>query len=167
MKLKDHARMHVATFDVSGIDTTSEFWDEDDTRSKDPYWCVHECRSLILRWNWKQRHENATIQPIVERLESNFCGRAIRVFLADLPAGGKIPRHSDEGSQLVDKVNRLTMAITTNPDVHFIIGDIRYVFAPGECYEINNLMHHEVYNRGSTSRIHLIVDVLNEDNSIR
>lgn len=163
--------LHINSFDVSAIHPGTDFWDEDDTR-KVPEWEVSESRSIIFRWSTQPgvvqiRHEDSelwqSLKPIVEYLESYHKGRAVRVFLADLPPGATIAPHMDGGDELVNLVNRNSMAIVTNPDVEYLIDGIRHRFDPGECYEINNLMLHEVRNNGSTQRIHLLVDVLPHD----
>lgn len=82
---------------------------------------------------------------------------ADRIRLAKLRAGGTIPVHID-GAAYFARQHRLHIPLTTNPDVVFDIGGVRRHMSVGEIWEINNLIHHGVYNLGDSDRIHLVVD---------
>lgn len=82
---------------------------------------------------------------------------ADRIRLARLKAHGEIPVHID-GASYFEKQHRLHIPLTTNPDVVFDVGGSRKHMAVGEIWEINNLIHHGVYNLGDSDRIHLVVD---------
>lgn len=82
---------------------------------------------------------------------------ADRIRLAKLKAGGTIPVHID-GAAYFALQHRLHIPLTTNPDVVFDVGGARKHMAVGEIWEINNVIHHSVYNLGDSDRIHLVVD---------
>jgi Aspartyl/Asparaginyl beta-hydroxylase len=151
-------------------------WDADKTRQSNPLWKLTETRSLIFIWSdtfsdTEERHRNSklwgAIHPLVRRLEAHFAGAAKRVFIANLPVGGGIPPHADGGDLLVPTVNRCHIALETNPLVEFLIGGEPFTFPVGDVFEISNVDVHAVSNRGSIRRLHLIVDVLPDDYTLR
>jgi hypothetical protein len=151
-------------------------WNADRTRQSNPNWKVTETRSLIFIWSnnfndTDQRLRNSALwqalEPLIRRLEAHFTGRAVRAFIANLPVGGMIPQHADGGDLLVPAVNRCHVALETNPSVEFLIGGEAFTFPIGEVFEIANVDVHAVRNRGMTRRLHLIVDILPDDYSLR
>lgn len=68
-----------------------------------------------------------------------------------------MPVHWDEEpTQLLSK--RIHVVIQTNEESEFIVNNTVYKFTPGDVFELNNIMNHAVNNKGSTDRIHLIMD---------
>ena len=55
------------------------------------------------------------------------------------------------------------VALLTNPEVGFRIGDTMYHLPEGEAIEVNNLGIHAVRNDGTTDRIHLIFEYYDLD----
>jgi quercetin dioxygenase-like cupin family protein len=80
-----------------------------------------------------------------------------KVMLVALEPGGIIPVHSD-GSHLAF-VHRIHVPIKTTPRCHFEIDDAVYYFHEGEAFELNNTWNHAVYNKSSTFRVHLMIDL--------
>jgi hypothetical protein len=48
--------------------------------------------------------------------------------------------------------------LVTNPEVEFIVGPERVPPRAHYAFELNNLMFHQVTNRGERARIHFIFD---------
>jgi hypothetical protein len=82
----------------------------------------------------------------------------VRVQLADLPPGARITYHRD--SEILAAMHRLHVPITTNDGVSFIIDDQKFSLAEGVLYELNNVLDHAVRNRGDTTRVHLLIDMM-------
>lgn len=80
-----------------------------------------------------------------------------RVRIAKLPPGCTIPLHIDMDA-FYQRRHRAHIVIQTNPDVEFVIGEASLNMREGMVYEMDNLVEHAVYNRGSDDRIHVIVD---------
>ena len=82
--------------------------------------------------------------------------RAVRVLR--LGAGSVIREHRDNCLGYADGEVRFHVPITTNPDVAFVVNGERLVMNPGECWYVNFNLPHRVANRGTTDRVHLVVD---------
>jgi hypothetical protein len=80
------------------------------------------------------------------------------VRLLRLRAGARIREHRDFKLSLEDGDIRLHIPILTNPDVHFVVNGERLVLNPGETWYINFNLPHRVANRGTTDRVHLVLD---------
>ena len=99
-----------------------------------------------------------------------YGGKHGRIWIARLPAGKEIPRHIDHfdhftGMRASDElyalaVHRIQLSITTNDDVWFDMDGDKLHMEPGECWEINHHVPHEVVNNGDTDRIHICIDIL-------
>lgn len=80
------------------------------------------------------------------------------VRFLNLKAGADIKPHRDHELAFEKGEARLHFPIVTNPEVEFYVEDIRVDMPPGTCWYINaNLVHH-VHNKGTTDRIHLVID---------
>lgn len=75
-----------------------------------------------------------------------------------LKAGSVIKEHSDLELDFEDGEVRLHIPVITNPDVEFMLAGSRVVMREGECWYLNVSQPHSVNNRGTTDRIHLVVD---------
>jgi hypothetical protein len=85
-------------------------------------------------------------------------GFVFRAILVKLPAGNKVLPHIDKGKSF-NIPRRIHLAITTNSQCFFTVGDITKNLKIGELWEINNNgIMHSVTNDGDTDRIHLILD---------
>ncbi|MCD2421799.1 aspartyl/asparaginyl beta-hydroxylase domain-containing protein [Niabella pedocola] len=87
--------------------------------------------------------------------------RSVR-FL-NLKAGAYIKPHRDHELAFEMGEARLHFPILTNPDVAFFVEDTRLNMQPGECWYINANLTHQVSNKGTTDRVHLVVDCLVND----
>lgn len=83
--------------------------------------------------------------------------------LLNLKRGAVIKPHRDPELAFESGEARLHVPIFTNPEVEFIIDNQRVVMDPGSCWYINANLTHSVHNRGSTDRIHLVVDCTVDD----
>jgi tetratricopeptide (TPR) repeat protein len=99
------------------------------------------------------------VAPVVDYVSNYYRnnGFVVRLILAKLAAGGKIPKHTDAGYSLLN-CHRIHLPIVTNENVAFHVGGEEINMQVGELWEINNGTVHGVENRGTEDRIHLIVD---------
>ena len=85
------------------------------------------------------------------------------VRLLRLAAGAVIREHSDDDLRFEAGEARLHIPLATNPGVEFYVEDVRVVMQPGECWYLNLSLSHRVRNRGTSERIHLVVDCIVND----
>ncbi|MGI9202477.1 MAG: tetratricopeptide repeat protein [Woeseiaceae bacterium] len=99
------------------------------------------------------------LHPLVDYVSSYYKnnGFIVRLLLAKLLVGGKIPQHTDAGYSLLN-CHRVHLPIITNDKVDFLVGGETKNMQVGELWEINNGSVHAVENRGDEDRIHLIID---------
>ena len=99
------------------------------------------------------------LAPVIDYVADYYRnnGFIVRLVLAKLNAGGRIPRHTDAGYSLLN-CHRVHLPIITNDDVVFHVGGSEINMRAGELWEINNGTVHGVENRGREDRVHLIVD---------
>lgn len=86
-------------------------------------------------------------------------GQILRAMLARLPAGAQIVRHRDVDPSFAASY-RIHVPLQTNHAVAFNVGAETLSTSFGNAFELNNLLPHEVLNRGTTHRIHFIFDYL-------
>ncbi len=87
--------------------------------------------------------------------------RAVR--LLKLSVGSVIREHRDYDLGYDQGEVRIHVPVITNPQVEFYLNNKRIIMNPGECWYLDLNQPHRVYNRGSTDRIHLVIDcVLND-----
>lgn len=82
------------------------------------------------------------------------------VLLLKLLAGKSIPTHIDSGNVL-ETAKRCHMAVITDPNVLFTVGDTTMHMGVGDWYLINNMTTHSVDNNSLIDRVHLVIDVGN------
>ena len=99
------------------------------------------------------------LRPVLDYIADYYQnnGFIVRMILAKLVAGGKIPEHKDAGYSLLN-CHRVHLPIISNDDVVFSVGGEAINMQVGELWEINNGSLHAVENRSTEDRIHLIVD---------
>jgi hypothetical protein len=89
--------------------------------------------------------------------------RIVRLQFARMGGGGAILKHADKGGWATG-LHRVHIPLITNPDVQFLMQSDRegtYIaipVAPGDVFEINNAVPHEVHNSRTEERVHLLVD---------
>ncbi len=94
---------------------------------------------------------------ITSILNTLLCDK-IDVRLMRLKAGSVIKRHRDYDLEIEDGEIRLHVPVFTNPDLEFYLNDERVVLNEGECWYLNFNLFHSVNNKGTTDRIHLVID---------
>ena len=96
--------------------------------------------------------------PSVQKLLSTLNCPKMAVRFLNLKAGAIIKPHRDNELAFEKGEARLHFPIFTNPGVEFYIEDDRLPLNEGDCWYINANLTHNVFNGGSTDRIHLVVD---------
>jgi len=82
----------------------------------------------------------------------------LSVRLLNLHAGSVIKAHRDIELAFEQGEARLHVPIFTNSDVEFYVDEDRVVMNEGECWYINANIRHRVANKGTSDRIHLVID---------
>jgi hypothetical protein len=85
------------------------------------------------------------------------------VRLLRLGGGSRIREHRDYKLGYEDGEVRIHIPVTTNPEVDFFVNARKLRMEVGESWYINFNLPHRVVNRGSTPRIHLVVDCVVND----
>lgn len=97
--------------------------------------------------------------PYFQKVLDTFqCGVAA-VRLVSLRAGGSVGEHKDTGFAYEDGIARIFIPIRTHSEATFTIEDEEMHFPAGETWYVNADCNHAVYNRGTTDRIHLLIDL--------
>jgi hypothetical protein len=125
-----------------------------------------------LPW-WHGRSDiRDAIQPILDQLQISP-DRIARLLLASLPPGVTIPVHHDTG-EWVKHTHRVHVPVLVkNPSkILFRCGLLPNTIQPIECtpghvFEINNQAKHAVSNCDDDYRVHLILDYVDADFSMR
>ncbi len=102
-----------------------------------------------------QNELKPAVDCIADYYQNN--GFLVRMLLAKLPAGSKIPKHTDAGYALLNR-HRVHIPIITNDKVVFMVDGEEKNMQAGELSEINSELVHAVENQGDADRIHLIID---------
>jgi hypothetical protein len=82
----------------------------------------------------------------------------LSVRLLNLGVGAEIKPHRDHELGYEDDCFRLHIPITTNPQVSFMLDGKQLNMQPGECWYTNVNYIHSVANKGSSDRVHLVID---------
>ncbi len=80
-----------------------------------------------------------------------------------LKTGSIIKEHRDHELGFEDGEVRLHIPVITNPQVEFVLNQIRVVMNEGECWYLNVNQPHRVANHGTADRIHLVIDCVVND----
>lgn len=80
------------------------------------------------------------------------------VRLMRLGPASRIKPHSDHDLDAALGQARLHVPITSNPDVHFWLNDTEAAMQPGEAWYLRLCDTHSIDNRGSSARVHLVID---------
>ena len=100
--------------------------------------------------------------PALRAALDRFPHERNRIRLMRLRPGGHIMRHSDPLHTIDPRLVRLHIPVLTNPDVFFMVDDHRVVMQPGETWHVDVRFPHEVRNRGTTIRVHLVMDLVRD-----
>ena len=145
-----------------------------DTSRQDNY-AVHKdtVSYFVYRANlqWKSGQEFSTIresddsklidllEPIIKNLEDIHDGVRGMVLLIKLKAREHISTHFDSGDYLMlSKRNHIP--VITSDNVFFGVENEKISMKAGECWEINNSRPHFVENNSNIDRIHLLIDIM-------
>ena len=79
--------------------------------------------------------------------------------LMGLAAGREVPAHIDIHYYWRTHL-RIHIPVITNPGVEFTCGDSTVHMAAGECWVFDTFLRHDVQNKGSEQRIHLVLDTV-------
>ncbi len=96
--------------------------------------------------------------PSIQNLLSKIECPLMAVRFLNLKPGAVIKPHRDHELSFEQGEARLHIPVFTNADVEFLIDDVKLEMKEGECWYINANRIHSVANRGSTDRIHLVID---------
>jgi hypothetical protein len=80
------------------------------------------------------------------------------VRLMRLAPGSLIKEHTDLALSFEDGMVRIHIPVTTNDGVEFQLNKSRIVMEAGDAWYLRLTDPHSVANRGSTERVHLVVD---------
>jgi hypothetical protein len=90
-----------------------------------------------------------------------------RVMLVRLKPGGWVRPHVDEGAYAEHYTTRLHVAMTETPRAYLRVGGQVQTFDQHECWSFNHRMLHEARNCDTVPRVHLIADVVEENDDDR
>jgi hypothetical protein len=99
------------------------------------------------------------LDSILEELKDVYDYTEWAACLVNLPAGKEVYKHMDHYPH-PENLKRIHIPIITNDQVFWYCGSIRANMKKDIGYEVRNLEHqHSVINKGTTDRIHLILDI--------
>lgn len=96
--------------------------------------------------------------PVFAALLARFPCALKSVRLMRLSAGARIKEHEDFDPDAENGTARLHIPITTNPEVEFLLNRRPVAMAAGSVWYLRLADPHSVANRGSSDRVHLIID---------
>jgi hypothetical protein len=85
------------------------------------------------------------------------------VRLLGLAPGSFIREHIDHALDFEDGEARIHVPVQTNAEVEFYVSGERLLLEEGGAFYVNVNLPHRVSNRGSSERIHLVIDVVVND----
>ena len=85
-----------------------------------------------------------------------------RSRLMGLGPGAEVPEHIDANYYWRTHL-RIHIPVITNPNVIFTCGGISVHMAAGECWAFDSFRLHDVQNKGSEQRVHLVIDTVATD----
>ncbi len=103
--------------------------------------------------------ENLALCPYIRQVMAALGGVWGRSRLMGLGAGGEVPEHVDSHYHWRTHL-RIHVPVITNPEVLFTCGDVTVHMAAGECWVFDSFRWHEVHNRGTERRVHLVLDTV-------
>ena len=155
---------------------SAQVWQIETEERANDFNCFHSTQHILFRfppdlgdrtkvtdypiWNvWKP-----ILWPVLQEAIKpyGYKNGAVRsVMLAKLLAGSTIDSHID-GSESYYFLHKIHIPLVTNPDVEFYINSQSHYLEEGHAYEVNNIVPHNVLNKGKTDRIHLIFEYFDE-----
>src|SRR5690348_3878731 len=101
--------------------------------------------------------------PYVREVLGRFQCAQLAVRFLRLAPGSIIKEHKDFKLGFEDGEVRFHIPVITNPSVEFVLNGSRVIMNEGECWYLDLNLPHRVANRGTTDRIHLVVDCILND----
>lgn len=155
------------------LDQSRQKMEYPDRRNPHLYTNTHIIQDHPLTWNngeefvpvTKNKELYEIVLPIIKELEERMCGKAARVLLIRLNANKDVTEHVDSGDYL-NTVRRFHIAIITNENVFYTVNKEKINMKEGECWEINNRKPHSVDNNSNQDRVHLLIDIMPEEELI-
>ena len=98
--------------------------------------------------------------PGLQQALDAFDCETLSVRLMALAPGASIQAHRDKGTSIADGVTRIHVPVQTSPQVLFTIEGETVHFTAGHAWYMDASCLHAVDNRGSTARIHLVIDCI-------
>lgn len=121
---------------------------------------------LTEKLSWQDTAELAQCPAVVALVALLGCPVTSLRFLQLAPLA-VITAHRDHQLRLEDGEVRLHVPVFTNPHVEFVLEGERVVMAEGECWYLDLTGSHSVHNRGTSPRVHLVVDCVVDDQLLR
>jgi hypothetical protein len=97
--------------------------------------------------------------PYFREVLSSFQTTLLAARVMRLTAGSTIKEHTDLDLRFEEGRVRIHIPIVSNPDVEFYLNNERVVLAAGSCWYLRLSDPHRVANRGTTDRVHLVIDL--------
>jgi hypothetical protein len=97
--------------------------------------------------------------PYIMEIMGELGGVWGRSRLMGLAAGSEVPPHIDSHYYWRTHL-RIHIPVITNPGVEFTCGGETVNMAAGECWVFDSFRRHEVHNRGTEHRVHLVLDTV-------
>ena len=101
--------------------------------------------------------------PYVRAVIAHFECPIQSVRLMRLSPGSVIKEHHDHDLAAEWGAARIHIPITTNPQVEFLLNQRRIVMEPGGAWYLRLSDPHSVANRGTSDRVHLVIDCIAND----
>lgn len=96
--------------------------------------------------------------PYLKSVMASFQCPLQSVRLMRLTPGSDIKEHCDHDLSADFGQVRIHVPITTNPEVTFLLNGRHVAMTPGSCWYLRLADRHAVSNRGTTDRVHLVID---------
>lgn len=107
----------------------------------------------------------SSVQPIIDEIAKIFPYLIkVRGEVVNLLPNRQLDLHIDN-YWFHEHSKRIHVPIITNDRCYQIFEDREVHLDVGSIYEINNRILHSAYNKGNTARIHLIVDLMSQENA--
>jgi hypothetical protein len=99
----------------------------------------------------------------LKKVVNTFLCKKDAVRLMNLPPGGLMKTHVDYNLGYEDGVFRVHVPIITNDEVYFILNGKRIIMEAGKACYANVNLPHSVENKGTASRVHLVLDCIRNE----
>jgi hypothetical protein len=97
--------------------------------------------------------------PYFREVLDTFAAPLRAVRLMRLGPGSVIKEHTDLELSFEEGTVRIHVPVVTNPDVDFRLNQARVVLEAGSAWYLRLSDPHSVANRGTTDRVHMVIDV--------